>query len=62
MLIGAAIVEVPRIGRKWSMVVSSALMGVSLFLYAVIDSQAANIAFNALEYCERTWPAPSTPR
>lgn len=29
---------------------TGALQGVTLFLFAVIDSQAGNVAFNTLEY------------
>lgn len=50
VLLGAALIEVPRFGRKWSMVLSSALMGVSLFLYATITTPAASVGFNAMEY------------
>lgn len=32
------------------MVLSSALMGVSLFLYATITTPAASVGFNAMEY------------
>lgn len=35
---------------RLTMILSFILMGVSLFLFAVIDSQTANVAFNALEY------------
>lgn len=41
---------VPLVGRKWAMVGSSALMGVSLFLFATVNSRASNIGFNAMEY------------
>ena len=41
---------VPRIGRKWSMVGSSALMGISLFLFATVNTQASNIGLNIMEY------------
>ncbi|KAF7795302.1 hypothetical protein EIP86_006456 [Pleurotus ostreatoroseus] len=50
VLLGAALIEIPRFGRKWSMVLSSALMGVSLFLYATITTPAATVGFNAMEY------------
>lgn len=43
-------VYMPRIGRKWAMVLSSALMGVSLFLFAAVSSHASNVGFNAMEY------------
>ena len=48
--LGALMVYVPRIGRKWAMVVSSALMGVSLFLFSTVNTQASNIGFNVMEY------------
>ena len=50
VLLGAGLIEIPRFGRKWAMVVSSALMGTSLFLYATITSTAASVGFNAMEY------------
>lgn len=49
-LLAAALIEVPHIGRKWTMVVSSALMGASLFLYAKITTPAANVGFNSMQY------------
>lgn len=30
--------EIPRLGRRWAMVLSAALMGVSFFLYAPVSS------------------------
>ncbi|GJE88233.1 MFS general substrate transporter [Phanerochaete sordida] len=50
VLLGTALIEIPYIGRKWAMVGSSALMGASLFLYAVITTPAASVGFNAMEY------------
>ena len=41
---------VPHVGRKWAMVGSAALMGVSLFLYSKVNTEASNIALNAMEY------------
>ena len=41
---------VPRVGRKWAMVGSSALMGISLFLFATVNSQASNVGLNVMEY------------
>ena len=40
----------PRIGRKWTMVFSSALMAASIFLFSSINSAASNIGFNVMEY------------
>ena len=50
VLLGTALIEIPRIGRKWAMVSSSALMGASLFLYATVTTPAASVGFNAMEY------------
>jgi hypothetical protein len=50
VLLGTALIEIPRFGRKWAMVSSSALMGVSLFLYSTITTPAASVGFNAMEY------------
>lgn len=46
----AACIELPRIGRQWSMVFFSALMGVSMFIYTVVTTEAGSIGLNALEY------------
>ncbi|OWP04421.1 MFS sugar transporter [Marssonina coronariae] len=48
--LGSLMVYVPRIGRKWAMVFSAALMGVSLFLFSTVNTQASNIGFNVMEY------------
>ncbi|KAL8670038.1 MAG: hypothetical protein Q9168_005399 [Polycauliona sp. 1 TL-2023] len=50
VLLGALMYGVPLIGRQWGMIVSSALMGVSLFLFSAVNTQASNIGFNAMEY------------
>ena len=41
---------VPRVGRQWAMIGSSALMGISLFLFATVNTEASNIGLNAMEY------------
>lgn len=50
VVLGAMMYGVPRVGRKWAMVVSSALMGISLFLFATVNTEASNIGLNAMEY------------
>ncbi|KAL9101896.1 MAG: hypothetical protein Q9163_002891 [Psora crenata] len=50
VLLGALMYAVPRVGRKWAMVGSSALMGISLFLFATVNTQASNVGLNAMEY------------
>ena len=50
VLLGALMYAVPFVGRKWAMVGSSALMGVSLFLFSAVNTEASNIGFNIMEY------------
>lgn len=50
VMLGALMYYLPRVGRKWAMVGSSALMGTSLFLFAAANTEASNIALNAMEY------------
>ncbi|KAK5132664.1 hypothetical protein LTR08_008786 [Meristemomyces frigidus] len=47
---GAMMYRVPQIGRKWTMVVSSGLMGASIFIFSAVNDEASNIGLNALEY------------
>lgn len=49
-LLACALIEVPRVGRQYVMVISSALMGISLFLYTRVTSQAGSVGLNAMEY------------
>lgn len=49
-LLAGAMIEVPRIGRQGAMIMSSALMAVSMFLYTLVSSQAGSVGLNALEY------------
>ncbi|KAF1846552.1 MFS general substrate transporter [Cucurbitaria berberidis CBS 394.84] len=53
VLLGTLSYRAPRIGRKWTMVVSAALRGVAVFLFSSIDSAASNIGFNVMEnFCQ----------
>lgn len=49
-LLACGLIEIPRLGRQWVMIISSALMAVSFFLYTIVDTQAASVGLNALEY------------
>lgn len=49
-MLGALMYAVPLVGRKWAMIFSSAMMGVSLFVYSTVNSEASNIGLNAMEY------------
>ncbi|UJO25349.1 MFS siderochrome iron transporter 1 [Fulvia fulva] len=50
VVLGAMMYGVPAIGRKWTMVISSALMGISIFLFSTVNSEASNIGLNVMEY------------
>ncbi|KAF6234382.1 hypothetical protein HO173_007415 [Letharia columbiana] len=50
VMLGTLMYVIPRVGRKWAMVGSSALMGISLFLFATVNTEASNIGLNAMEY------------
>lgn len=50
VLLGALMYQIPSIGRKWTMVLSSALMGTSIFLLATVDSVAKREGLFTLEY------------
>lgn len=50
VLLGALMYGVPLIGRQMGMIVSSALMGISLFIFATINTEASNVGINIMEY------------
>lgn len=50
VLLGALLYRASRVGRKWSMVLSSALMGISIFVFSTINTAASNIGLNLMEY------------
>lgn len=49
-ILGAYMIELPKFGRQWSMVVASSLMAVSMFVYTTVSSQAGSVGLNAMEY------------
>ncbi|TKA72628.1 hypothetical protein B0A55_05979 [Friedmanniomyces simplex] len=50
VLLGGLMYALPRVGRKWTMVFSSAMMGVSIFIFSAVNSEASNIGLNVMEY------------
>lgn len=50
VLLGSLLYRTPDIGRKYTMVVSSLLMSVSIFVFSTVNSPASNIGLNAMEY------------
>ncbi|GAA5881567.1 hypothetical protein JCM3774_005351 [Rhodotorula dairenensis] len=49
-ILGAFLMEIPKLGRRWAMVASAALMGTSFFLYATVSSFAGYNGISLLEY------------
>ncbi|TID13026.1 membrane transporter [Venturia nashicola] len=50
VLIGGLCYHLPHIGRKYTMMLSSGLMGASIFIFSAVNSRASNIGLNAMEY------------
>lgn len=50
VLIGAFMTRIPRMGKKWTMTLSSGLMGLSIVIFSFTNSQASNTGLNAMEY------------
>ncbi|GAB7363480.1 hypothetical protein MBLNU230_g3751t1 [Neophaeotheca triangularis] len=50
VVLGSMMYGVPAIGRKWTMVVSSGLMGISILVYSTVNDEASNIGLNMMEY------------
>ena len=50
VLVAMFLVQVPALGRKWTLVLSSMLLGISLFLYCIVNTEASHVGINAMEY------------
>ncbi|RSM12479.1 hypothetical protein CDV31_006320 [Fusarium ambrosium] len=50
VLLGAMMYRIPDFGRKWTMVLSAALMGTSILLFSTVDTRAKNEGLFAMEY------------
>ncbi|KAL5338422.1 major facilitator superfamily domain-containing protein [Aspergillus crustosus] len=48
-------VQLPLLGRKWSLVVSAALQGLSMAMYTQVKTTAGYVGLNALEYIMQTY-------
>jgi hypothetical protein len=57
-VIGAVValfsVQLPLLGRKWSLVISAALQGLSMAMYTQVENTAGFVGLNALEYIMQT--------
>ncbi|KAI9572266.1 major facilitator superfamily domain-containing protein [Boletus coccyginus] len=49
-ILSVLMVRAPMVGRKWTLVSSSIGMGMSLFFYTVVNTQASYVGFNMLQY------------
>jgi MFS family permease len=47
-------VQMPLLGRKWSLVLSAALQGLSMAMYTQVKTTAGYVGLNALEYIMQT--------
>jgi hypothetical protein len=47
-------VQMPLVGRKWSLVVSAILQGISMAMYTQVSTTAGYVGLNALEYIMQT--------
>jgi len=56
-LLATAAVELPKVGRKYSMVFGACIQGMSMFLYFKVDTIKASVGFNVLEYIAQTFLA-----
>ncbi|KAF9870645.1 major facilitator superfamily transporter [Colletotrichum karsti] len=50
VLIGALMYHIPAVGRKWTMVLSAALMGISIILFSTVDTRPKHEGLFAMEY------------
>ncbi|KAJ4346069.1 hypothetical protein N0V95_005744 [Ascochyta clinopodiicola] len=50
VLLGSLLYRTPNVGRKYTMVISSLLMSISIFVFSAVNSPASNIGLNAMEY------------
>ena len=50
VLLGSLLYRTPNVGRKYTMIVSSFLMSVSIFVFSTVNSPASNVGLNAMEY------------
>ncbi|GAB7325398.1 hypothetical protein MBLNU13_g09429t1 [Cladosporium sp. NU13] len=50
VVLGSMMYKVPIFGRQVTMLISAALMAVSIFVFSAVNSQPANIGLNMMEY------------
>lgn len=50
VILGVLGYDLPHVGRRLTMLIASALMAVSLFLFATVTTEASNVGLNVMEY------------
>jgi hypothetical protein len=50
VILSVFMVRAPMVGRKWTLVFSSMAMGISLFLFSIVNTQVSDVGFNMMEY------------
>jgi MFS family permease len=54
-ILALASIQLPLVGRKWSLVFSALCQGVSMAMYTQVSNTAAYVGLNALEYIMQTY-------
>ncbi|KAH6882648.1 sugar transporter-like protein [Alternaria rosae] len=54
-ILALASIQLPLVGRKWSLVFSALCQGISMAMYTQVSSTAAYVGLNALEYIMQTY-------
>lgn len=54
-ILGLISVQLPLVGRKWSLVISAILQGVAMAMYTQVYTTAGYVGLNALEYIMQTY-------
>lgn len=50
VLLGSLMYRLPSFGRKWTMTISSGLMGASILLFSIVDTVPKNLGMFTMEY------------
>ncbi|KAH8785213.1 major facilitator superfamily domain-containing protein [Diaporthe sp. PMI_573] len=50
VVLGSLMYRVPSFGRKWTMTISSGLMGASILLFSIVDTVPKNLGMFTMEY------------
>jgi hypothetical protein len=53
-VLALASIQLPLVGRKWSLVISAICQGLAMAMYTQVSSTAAYVGLNALEYIMQT--------